>query len=60
VLGCKSRICIALRFIVVETTIAIFLAMKDNAAVNTFGDLEIHRPELARAAHRAIRAAPYR
>jgi hypothetical protein len=70
VLGCFARTRIALRFIAVETTIAIFIAMKDDATVKNFDDLEIHRPELARLsaiaqrlaaqAHRAIRAAPCR
>jgi len=40
VLGCESRARIALRFIAIETTIAIFIAMNDNATVKTFDDLE--------------------
>jgi hypothetical protein len=43
VLGCPARTRIALRFIAIETTIAIYIAMKDNATVKTFDDLEIHR-----------------
>jgi hypothetical protein len=60
VLGCESRARIALRFIAIETTIAIFIAMNDNAAVKTFDDLEIHRPELARGYLQLLNAQPHR
>jgi hypothetical protein len=60
VLGCESRTRIALRFIAIKTTIAIFLAMKDKATVKTFDDLEIHRPELARGYLQLLNAQPHR
>lgn len=60
VLGCDARSRIALRFIAMETTIAICLAMKGNATVKTFDDLEIHRPELARGYLQLLNAQPHR
>jgi uncharacterized protein len=51
---------IALRCIAIKITIAISLAVKDNAAVKTFDDLEIHRPELARGYLQLLNAQPHR
>jgi uncharacterized protein len=57
----KDERCLkALLFIVVKTTIAVITTMDDNSGMDTFDDIEVRRPDLARSYLSLLRAQPGR